>query len=185
MGCNLSTPPAARTALDIAIWFLDRARADDCHLPFQKLHRLLYLAQSHFAAQAGGMLMPAVFLAEDTGPVEPNVQRLLVDGRPDEIIVEAPIGTVRDFLESVWARYAHMPTERLNELVAKNRAFMDTARGYVIDPAAMAAAVTAPRVRPARPARLLRSQSGAAVAVRAWLPSPLTDPGQAVTKARS
>ena len=63
-----SRPPAARTALDVAIWFLDRARTDDSHLPFQKLHRLLYLAQSLFAARTGGLLMPAIFLAEEVGP---------------------------------------------------------------------------------------------------------------------
>jgi uncharacterized phage-associated protein len=184
MGFDPSTPPAARTALDVAIWFLDRARADDSHLAFQKLHRLLYLAQSLFIAQTGGLLMPVIFLAEDSGPVEPNLQRLLADGRPDAITVEAPIGTVRDFLESVWVRYAHMPTERLNELVARNRAFMETARGHVIDPAAMGQALAQPVLPPALPLRVLRSQSGAPVAVRTWSPISLADNGPA-TKPRS
>lgn len=171
MAFDPSLPPAVRTSLDIAIWFLDRARADDCHLPFQKLHRLLYLAQSQFAAQTGGLLMPALFLAEEVGPTEPNLQRLLAGGRPGDIIVETPTGQVRDFLEGIWQRYAHTPVERLNDLVAKNAAYGATARGYVIDTAAMAEAVAAPPAAPAEPVRLLRSQSGAAVAVRAWSPA--------------
>jgi len=167
-----SLPPAARTALDVAIWFLDRARAADSHLPFQKLHRLLYLAQSVYAAQTGGALMPAIFLAEEAGPTEPNLQRLLADGRPKDILVEAPIGQVRDFLESIWERYAHMPVERLNDQVSKNQAYRDTARGYVIDTAAMATAIAVPSAPPAPPVRVLRSQNGAAVTVRPWSPSP-------------
>ena len=170
MEFDRSLPPAARTALDVAIWFLDRARADDCHLPFQSLHRLLYLAQSHFAVQFGGLLMPAVFLAEDAGPVEPNLQRLLADGRPEEIVVETLIGQVRDFLGVIWDRYAHMPVERLNDLVARNDAYRETGRGQVIDVAAMAAAVAAITQPPQPPLRVLRSQTGAPVTVRAWTP---------------
>jgi uncharacterized phage-associated protein len=170
MEFDRSIPPAARTALDVATWFLDRARADDSHLPFQTLHRLLYLAQSHFAAEVGGMLMPAIFLAEDGGPVEPNLQRLLADGRPGEILVETLIGRVREFLGSVWDRYAHMPIERLNDLVAKNKAYVETGRGHIIDIAAMAAAVTMVAPPPPPPLRVLRTQKGAPVAVRVWTP---------------
>lgn len=170
MEFDRSIPPAARTALDVAIWFLDRARADDSHLPFQTLHRLLYLAQSHFAAEVGGMLMPAIFLSEDGGPVEPNLQRLLADGRPDEIMVDTLIGRVRDFLGTVWDRYAHMPIERLNDLVGKNKAYMETGRGHIIDTEAMAAAIAVMTPPPQPPVRVLRTQSGAPVAVRAWTP---------------
>jgi uncharacterized phage-associated protein len=176
MEFDRSIAPAARTALDVAIWFLDRARADDSHLPFQTLHRLLYLAQSHFAAEVGGMLMPAIFLAEDGGPIEPNLQRLLADGRPDEIMVDTLIGRVRDFLASVWDRYAHMPIERLNDLAAKNKAYMEAGRGQIIDIAAMAAAVSAVAPPPPQPVRVLRTQNGAPVAVRAWTPQPTAKP---------
>lgn len=177
MGFDRSIPPAARTALDVAIWFLDRACADDSHLPFQKLHRLLYLAQSHFAEQYGGMLMPAVFLAEDSGPVEPNLQRLLADGRPEQIAAETLPGRVREFLGTVWDRYAHMPVERLNEIVAKNKAYIETGRGYIIDLEAMAVAVAPVAAAPLRrPVRVLRSQSGAPVTVRAWAPVAKSKP---------
>lgn len=184
MSFDPAIPPAARTALDVAIWFLDRARADDSHLPFQKLHHILYLAQSLFAAQMGGILIPAIFLAEELGPTEPNVQRLLAGGRPDEIMIEAPTGKIKDFLESVWGRYAHMPVERMNELMAKNRAYVETGRGNVIDPAAMAAAIVAAMEPPKRSTRVLRSQSGATVAVRAWAPTPVTDSGSFKTRSK-
>lgn len=174
MAFDRSIPPAARTALDVAIWFLDRARADDSHLPFQTLHRLLYLAQSHFAAEFGGLLMPAIFLAEDGGPIEPNLQRLLARGRPDEIMVDTLIGRVRDFLGTVWDRYAHMPVERLNDLVSKNKAYTETGRGHIIDTEAMGAAIAVMTPPPQRPVRVLRTQSGAPVAVRAWTPQAST-----------
>ena len=175
MGFDPSIPPAARTSLDIAIWFLDRARADDRHLPFQALHRMLYLAQSLYSAKAGGILMPAIFLAEEMGPTEPNLHRLLADGRPDEIMIETPTGKIKEFLESVWDRYGHMPMDRLNDLMAMNRAYLDTARGYIIDNAAMAIAIMVPTTAPDGATRVLRSQTGAPVTVRSWTPAPKAD----------
>lgn len=174
MDFDRSIPPAARTALDIAIWLLDRARADDSHLPFQKLQRLLYLAQSLFAAQTGGILMPAVFLAEESGPIEPNLQRLLAGGRPKDVIIEAPSGRVREFLETLWQRFASMPMDRINGYIAKNDAYVAARNlgiGSVIDSGAMADAVKATVPPPGEPVRILRSQSGSAVAVRAWTPA--------------
>jgi len=174
MDFDRSIPPAARTTLDIAIWLLDRARADDCHLPFQKLQRLLYVAQSLFAAQTGGMLMPAVFLAEENGPIEPNIQRSLGGGRPRDVIIEAPSRQVRDFLETIWQRFGSMPAERLNGYVAKNAAYAaarEAGQGSVIDLVAMADAVHATVLQPAEPVRMLRSQSGSVVAARPWMPA--------------
>jgi uncharacterized phage-associated protein len=174
MSFDRSAPPAARTALDVAIWMLDRARSDDSHLPFQKLQRLLYLAQSLFAAQTNGALMPAVFLAEESGPIEPNLQRLLAGGRPSEVIVEAPSAAVREFLETLWQRYAAMPLDRLNGYVARNAAYVEArqdGRNSIIDIAAMAEAARASTAQPAESMRILRSQSGTAVAVRAWTPN--------------
>ena len=183
MAFNPSIPPATRTSLDVAIWFLDRARTDDSHLPFQKLHRLLYLAQSLYAAQKGSLLMPAMFLAEEIGPSEPNIHRLLADGRPEEILIETPTGQIRDFLELIWDRYGHMSIDCLNELIAHNRAYVETRRGYVIDTAAMAAAIVAPAPQAERAQRVLRSQNGAPVRVRAWSPLPSADaPGTTKTK---
>ena len=65
--------PAVSAAFDVASWFLDRARTDDAAFGLQKLQRLLYLAQGLYAVLAqppGGLLMPAVFVADESGPVE-------------------------------------------------------------------------------------------------------------------
>jgi uncharacterized phage-associated protein len=171
--------PALRAAFDAAAWFLDRARADDAHLPLQKLQRLLFIAQAAYAGSPGegraadALLMPALFVADELGPIEPNLQRLLSDGRPDDLPVEKPSGPVAAFLEDVWRRFGHMPADRLNALVAKNAAYaaaLAAGRGTAIAPTAFAGAFAPTPAKIAEDVRMLRSQSGAPVAVRAWTP---------------
>ena len=61
------------STFDVALWFQDRARREDTNLQAQKLQRLLYLAQSYYSAMNyGRKLMPAVFVAQEMGPIEPN-----------------------------------------------------------------------------------------------------------------
>jgi uncharacterized phage-associated protein len=162
--------PAVRTAFDVAVWLLDRARIDDIHLPLQKLQRLLFVAQ---AAYTDGLLMPAVFVADDLGPVEPNLQRLMSDGRPEDLPAEALSRQVETFLEETWRRFAHMPPDRLNSLVAKNAAYataLTAGRGTLIAQNALAGTFAAGSPKIAEDVRMLRSQSGTPVAVRAWRP---------------
>jgi hypothetical protein len=176
VAANALGAPAARTAFDVAVWLLDRARADDMHLPLQKLHRLLFIAQAAYAGRAGdggGLLMPALFLAEELGPIEPNLERLMVDGRPEELPAEALSRGAADFMEDIWRRFAHMPTERLNGLVAKNAAYaaaLAAGRGSVIAQASLAGSFAPAPAKIAADLRMLRSQSGTPVAVRAWRP---------------
>lgn len=165
---------AARAAFDVAVWLLDRARADDIHLPLQKLHRLLYIAHAAYAGRApdAGWLMPAVFVADELGPIEPNLQRLMSEGRPEDLPAEPLNREAAEFLEQIWRRFGHMPTDRLNALVGKNPAYAEAlaaGRGAVIAPASFAGAfAAAPKL--AEDVRMLRSQSGAPVAVRTWHP---------------
>ncbi len=175
---NALGAPAARTAFDIAVWLLDRARADDMHLPLQKLHRLLFIAQAAYAGRAddrGGLLMPAVFVADELGPIEPNLERLMVDGRPEELPAEALSRGAADFMEDIWRRFAHMPAERLNGLVGKNAAYaaaLAAGRGTIIAQSSMAGSFAPAPAKIAEDVRMLRSQNGAPVAVRAWRPGP-------------
>ncbi|HEY4135853.1 MAG TPA: hypothetical protein VGO34_11635 [Alphaproteobacteria bacterium] len=167
---HLPLAPAVRTAFDVAVWLLDRARTDDMHLPLQKLQRLLFIAQ---AAYVDGLLMPAVFVAEDLGPVEPNLQRLMSDGRPEDLPAEALPRQVETFLDETWRRFAHMSTERLNGLVAKNAAYaaaLAAGRGCLVAQDALAGTFAAGAAKIAEDVRMLRSQNGAPVAVRAWRP---------------
>ena len=176
VAANALGAPAARTAFDIAVWLLDRARADDMHLPLQKLHRLLFIAQAAYAGHAddaGGQLMPAVFVADELGPIEPNLERLMVDGRPEELPAEALSRSAAGFMEDIWRRFAHMPTERLNGLVVKNAAYaaaLAAGRGTVIAQSSMAGSFAPAPAKIAEDVRMLRSQNGAPVAVRAWRP---------------
>ena len=51
--------PATSSIFDVAHWFVERARFEDSYLQAQKLQRLLWLAQGHYAATYHGRkLMP-------------------------------------------------------------------------------------------------------------------------------
>src|SRR3546814_15279512 len=92
---------AVESTLDVALWFLDRARREDSYLQAQKLQRLLYLAQGFYAAGFHGRkLMPATFVAHELGPVEPTVFRLFELGPPNVTQIDPPAEVV-NFLDSV------------------------------------------------------------------------------------
>ena len=111
--------PAAATSYDIAFWLLDRARSDDSYLQPRALQCLLFLAQAHYAAAYGGRrLMPSVFVIDDAGPFDPNLYRMLENGRPD--ITQFPIDkAVIVFLDAVWRRYRHDDALRLEQIVSR------------------------------------------------------------------
>jgi hypothetical protein len=82
--------PAVRSTLDVALWLLTRADFAGERLQPQKLQRLMYLAQAHYAGNGrGGKLMPATFLATDLGPIESNVYYLFEAGMP-QVPMEGP-----------------------------------------------------------------------------------------------
>lgn len=114
--------PAASTSFDIAIWFLERARAEDTYLQPRMLQCLLFLAQAHFAAAHDGRpLMPGFFVIDDSGPLDPNVYRTLLNGRPD--FEESPLDPeVVTFLKAVWRRYRNADALRLDQMIANRGA---------------------------------------------------------------
>jgi len=118
---------ATESTIDVAIWLLDRASAEDSYLQPQKLQRLLYLAQGYYAREHyGRKLMPATFVVHDMGPVEPNVFRLFEAGRP-QIGFVAPPGEVENFLEIVWRRFGGQTVDRLNALIGGQALYRDMA----------------------------------------------------------
>jgi len=111
--------PATPTSFDVAIWFLDRARAEDTYLQPRKLQCLLFMAQAHFAAaREGSVLMPSFFVMDDSGPLDPNLHRALEKGRPE--VSEKPLeDDIVVFLDAVWRRYRNADALRLDQLVSR------------------------------------------------------------------
>ncbi len=98
-------PAATDSVFDIAFWFSDRALNDNEYLQPVKLQYLLYLSQSYFAvAYNGKKLVPAIFIAEETGPVEPSVHRAWTRGRPTFDGNPVLSDDVHSFVDSIWRR---------------------------------------------------------------------------------
>ena len=97
-------PAAVDSVFDIAFWFSDRALNDNEYLQPVKLQYLLYLSQSYFAvAYNGKKLVPAIFIAEEIGPIEPSVHRAWTRGRPTfdgDLTLEADVQTFVDSLRT-------------------------------------------------------------------------------------
>ena len=104
-------PPAVESSFDVAYWFIDRALNENEYLQPQKLHRLMFLSQAYFAvAYRGRLLMPAVFVADEFGPTEPNVFRACAIQRPAIETKRLP-EIVTHFLDSIWRRFGqHRPS---------------------------------------------------------------------------
>ncbi len=185
---------AVESSFDVAFWFIDRALDDNEYLQPQKLHRLMFLSQAYFAvAYHGRMLMPAVFVAGDLGPIEPNVFRACALQRP--AIEPSPLpDMVAQFLDGVWRRFGSHSTESLSRQINAHAPYRDALNkgprseitlkamvdfyGRKASAAPEAAtAVGAPPVTQVLRPRVMRSQDGKPVSVRKWMP-PVKSPGK-------
>jgi uncharacterized phage-associated protein len=171
---------AVRTAFDIAFWFADTALNANEYLQPQKLHRLMFLAQAYYAVVTEGRaLMPAVFVADDMGPVEPNIFAAFSKGRPN---VDAELFLPEDvemFLTSVWRRFGHFSADRLTkmtkEMVAYKNAHQRGARTEITLEAmrlSVARAEQTPGVEQVVKPKVFRTQTGRPVTIKAWQPRP-------------
>lgn len=177
-------PPAVDSSFDVAFWFLDRAQENNEYMQPQKLHRLMYLAQAYFAvAYNGQKLMPAIFLADELGPIEPNVYRACAIQRPSLEPKGMP-DAVTHFLESIWRRFGPHSAEFLNKQVLGHAPYADAlAKGkrseialaamidyYGKKASASPEAANAPPISQVLRPRLMRSQTGKPVEVQKWMP---------------
>jgi uncharacterized phage-associated protein len=178
--------PAAtiESSFDAAQWFVERAQLDGEYLQPPKLHRLLFLAQAYYAvAYNGTLLMPAIFVADIDGPVEPGVYRASEVGRPKLDPRKLP-ADVAHFLDSIWRRFGQHSTDYLNKMVAGHKPVKDAMNEgprTIIPVGAMVgfygkrptAATKAQGVLPVaeviRP-KVLKSQSGKPISVQKWMP---------------
>lgn len=165
--------PAAPTSFDVAIWFLDRARAEDTYLQPRKLQCLLFLAQAHFAAaHEGRVLMPSFFIMDDAGPIDPNLYRALEKGRPE--VSEKPLDDdIVVFLNAVWRRYRHADALRLDQLISKQGvaedAICDRDNGEITI-AAMQRMFGKGQAKPSQGPAIAETQTGRKVVLQKWMP---------------
>lgn len=115
--------PAARSSLDIALWFLATAQDFGMRLQPMKLQRLLYFAQVRYADRHGGArLMPATFLATELGPLEPTVHHVFESGLT-ELGANPPSREVETLLNEVWRRYGRKGAVELEAIVKADHAY--------------------------------------------------------------
>lgn len=171
-------PAAVDSAFDVAFYFADMALHENEYLQPQKLHRLLFLAQACYAvANDGAKLMPAVFVAEEQGPVEPSIYKAFSKGRPGiEVDLFLP-AKVESFLAEMWMRFGKEAPERLKQLTMGSLAYRQAikrGRRAEISLESMRNAFTRKRSpaelgKTSKP-KVMRTQSGKAVQVKAWAP---------------
>ncbi|MBN2751602.1 MAG: hypothetical protein JXQ84_02735 [Rhodospirillaceae bacterium] len=175
---------AVPSTFDVVIWLMDRALNDGEYLQPAKLHRLLYLSQAYFAvAYAGTKLMPATFVAEENGPVEPDVWRVYASGRP-YIESVPPAERVEHFLDSIWRRFGSHSADYLGNLVSAQPPFLEAFAQGPRSEITLSAMVkfygrprspsvrggSVPGVQDVLRPRTMVSASGQAVSVRRWNP---------------
>jgi len=182
---EMAKPAAVESAFDVAFWFNDTALNNNEYLQPQKLHRLMFLAQAYYAVMnKGRRLMPAVFVASEMGPVEPNVYTAFSKGRPDMEVNLFMADGVEEFLDTIWRRFGHHSADRLTRMSKATLAYRAARKLGLraeITPQSMYLAFRRGEDTPAidqvfRP-KLMRSQDGRPVAVKAWVPGKRAKPG--------
>lgn len=171
-------PFAVETTFDVAFWFADQALNENEYLQPMKMHRLLYLAQGYYAlAHKGKKLMPAVFVADEQGPLEPTVYKTFVKGRPDVDVELFLPDEVHVFLERIWRKFGHLSMEKLNALLTENNTYsllLKRGRRVEIPIPAMVKMLTPSKKNKDsvsnKGPKMLMTQDGAPVTVQAWAP---------------
>ncbi len=173
---------AVKSTFDVAFWFADQALNENEYLQPQKMHRLLYLSQAFYAIAYGGKkLMPAIFVADDLGPVEPTIYQAFSRGRPDVEVELFLAPDVEMFLSSIWRRFGHMKPEQLSRLTNKNSAYAIALRKgprteILLDAMVSAFKAEGEKKNPSITKhfgdgqRVMRAQDGAPVKVKSWSP---------------
>lgn len=170
-------PADINNAFDVSIFFDDMATQEGSYLQPQKLQRLLFLSQAYYAVAFERKLMPAVFVADEMGPVEPNVYLAFSKGRPD---IDAEIflpNEVQSFLENIWQRFGEYSIDRLNEITNETPAYKvarergDRAEILLSEmKKSFKKAEKSPGVDQVIKPKIMRTQSGRAVHVQSWVP---------------
>jgi hypothetical protein len=147
----------------------------------------MYLAQAYFAvAYNGRKLMPAVFVADQFGPTEPNVFRACEIQRPAIDAIPVP-PLVNQFLDSIWRRFGPLSADALSRHVNGHSPYQDAfAKGVKTEiplPAMIefygrkanaepehSTRIGAPPIEIVLRPRTMVSQAGKPVSVHQWRP---------------
>jgi uncharacterized phage-associated protein len=179
---------AVESSFDVAYWFVDRALNDNEYIQPQKLHRLMFLSQAYFAvAYHGRPLMPAVFVADPFGPVEPSVFRACSVQRPP--IETVPMAEAAEqFLDSIWRRFGSQSADSLSRLVNSHPPYREALEKGPRSEITLASMIKfygrktagsvplkgdqieAPPVDQVMRPKVMVSQNGKPVSVKKWLP---------------
>lgn len=172
--------PPVDSVFDASEWFLNTALNDGEYLQPMKMQYLLFLAQGYYAAVTNGKrFIPSVFLATERGPVEPNSYRLYDSERPALSARKMNRGTV-SFLQTIWGRFGAYSPDYMYKMIATHPPYAEAfaaGENSEISLSAMAdyyagRAEKDERLKRAEfgGTRIMRSQSGKAVAVKKWIP---------------
>lgn len=117
--------PKVESAIDIAYCFFDKAENDNLYLDAEKVQLLLFWAQLTFAKVYNQqMLCPALFVCDENGVYEPNLNKILALGRPFLPLSKFP-PMVNDFLSDFWKKFAHKTYAELLKLVKSSPVYRD------------------------------------------------------------
>ena len=170
-------PADLNNAFDVSIFFDDTAIKEGIYLQPQKLHKLLFLSQAYYAVAFDRKLMPAIFIADELGPIEPNVYLAFSKGRPEiDVDLFLPF-EVQSFLENIWQRFGTYSVERLGKITNETLAYKNAReRGDRAEIPLIEMKFSfknpgqVPSVDQLVKPKMMRTQSGRAVEVQTWTP---------------
>ena len=171
-------PAAIDTSFDLAFWFCDRALNDSEYLQPVKLQYLMFLSQAYYASAFDGKkFIPAIFVAEKGGPIEPSIFYAWSAGRPKFEAKVKLSDQAEEFADSIWRRFGHHSVEYLAKLITKvpayRKALKRGRRAEVrIDDIIESFDRTenAPSVKQIVKPKIMKSHRGHPVEVRNWSP---------------
>ena len=176
--------PPVDSVFDAAEWFLDKALNDGEYLQPMKMQYLMFLSQGYYAALTQGKrFIPSIFLATEYGPIEPNSYRLYGSERP--VLSARKINKVTSsFLQTIWARFGAYSPNYIYNMLSSHTPYVEAfseGNETEINLTSMAdfyanCAKKDERLRNAEfgTTKILRTQTGKAVAVKKWMPQKKT-----------
>lgn len=119
--------PVVESAVDVAYWLFDKASDTRSELDDYKMQQMLFLSQLLFARTYNQeMLFPSLFICDENGFFEPNMQKILAQGRP--FMPRARFNNrVSEFLDGIWQKYAAMSSREMKNFIINSSVYAEFA----------------------------------------------------------